>query len=86
MIESLCLDSDKFKQRAGVEFLLGYTRGAKHWPSQFNKSLWDWVMARLPKFFASIKPDTRHLWDSYFCVRTAYGYKKPIDLLSASAD
>jgi proteasome activator subunit 4 len=68
LIEPLCTDPDRFKQRAGVEILLGYTRGSKHWPVSDRQRLWDWVMARLPKFFALIKPDTRNLWESFFCV------------------
>lgn len=71
LIEPLCLDPDRFKQRAGVEILLGLTRGAKHWPQTKQVKLSQWVMARIPKFFNLIKPDTRNLWESYFCVSSS---------------
>jgi proteasome activator subunit 4 len=62
------MDGDKFKQRAGVEMLLGYLRGAKHWSFASRDKLLDWVMQRLPKYYSLIKPDTRTLWDSFFHV------------------
>lgn len=66
VMDPLLSDSDKFKQRAGGEFLTGLIRGAKHWPKHASDKLWTWVRSRLDRIFAEIKPDTLTLWETSF--------------------
>ncbi|KAJ7785950.1 hypothetical protein B0H16DRAFT_1488659 [Mycena metata] len=63
-IDPLLSDSDKFKQRAGAEFLAGLWRGSKHWPRPLWQKLWTWSIARLDSVFPQIKPDTFQFWQS----------------------
>ncbi|KAF4572630.1 hypothetical protein EYR36_007140 [Pleurotus pulmonarius] len=66
VIEPLIFDPDRFKQRAGVEFLAGLLRGSKHWLPSSSDRLWSWLMSRLDRIYAQIKPDTLVLWESLF--------------------
>lgn len=61
-IDPLLSDSDKFKQRAGAEFLTGLWRGSKHWSKPLCDKLWTWSISRLDTIFAQIKPDTFPFW------------------------
>ncbi|KAJ7129977.1 hypothetical protein C8R43DRAFT_1025251 [Mycena crocata] len=63
-IDPLLSDSDKFKQRAGAEFLAGLWRGSKHWPKPLWTKLWTWSITRLQAVFLQIKPDTFPVWQS----------------------
>ncbi|KAJ6501707.1 hypothetical protein C8R47DRAFT_1108448 [Mycena vitilis] len=63
-IDPLVSDSDKFKQRAGAEFLAGLWRGSKHWPKRLWQKLWTWSISRLNSVFPQIKPDTFPIWQS----------------------
>jgi proteasome activator subunit 4 len=83
-IEPLITDSDRFKQRACAEVLLGLLRGkvvvsstirslrvllgSKHWPKQKWEKLWSWTLQRMDTIFAQIKPDTIQFWESVFMV------------------
>ncbi|KAJ7596682.1 hypothetical protein C8J56DRAFT_918063 [Mycena floridula] len=58
VIDPLLSETDKFKQRAGGEFLAGLLRGAKHWPKKSSDKLWEWTASRLDDLFARIKPET----------------------------
>ncbi|KAJ6604293.1 hypothetical protein DFH09DRAFT_1300536 [Mycena vulgaris] len=64
IIDPLLSDSDKFKQRAGAEFLAGLWRGSKHWPKSLSERLWTWSISRLDSIFSQIKPDTFPFWQS----------------------
>ncbi|KAJ6519492.1 hypothetical protein C8R45DRAFT_852433 [Mycena sanguinolenta] len=64
VIDPLLSDSDKFKQRAGAEFLAGLWRGSKHWPKPLWDKLWTWSIARMSSVFPQIKPDTFPFWQS----------------------
>ncbi|KAF7339947.1 hypothetical protein MVEN_01912400 [Mycena venus] len=64
IIDPLLSDPDKFKQRAGAEFLAGLWRGSKHWPKPLWDKLWTWSIARLDTVFPQIKPDTFPFWQS----------------------
>ncbi|KAE9410730.1 ARM repeat-containing protein [Gymnopus androsaceus JB14] len=66
VIDPLLSDSDKFKQRAGGEFLTGLLRGSKNWGQGNADKLWQWTMSRLDRIFAQIKPDTINFWESMF--------------------
>jgi proteasome activator subunit 4 len=66
--ELLVWDTDRFKQRAGAEMLAGITRGAKNWPKQRSDQLWSWVLSRLDRIFANIKPDTIGFWEAAIAV------------------
>ncbi|KAJ3798132.1 hypothetical protein GGU11DRAFT_782291 [Lentinula aff. detonsa] len=66
VIDPLLCDSDKFKQRAGGEVLTGLVRGSKHWSKSSADDLWKWIMSRLDRIFAQIKPDTLNFWESIF--------------------
>ncbi|EFI28574.1 hypothetical protein CC1G_13601 [Coprinopsis cinerea okayama7 len=61
--DSLVVDADKFKQRAGAEFVLSVLRGSKHWPTKSSAPLWKWLEGKLDAIFAQIKPDTLSLWE-----------------------
>ncbi|KAJ7293229.1 hypothetical protein C8J57DRAFT_19449 [Mycena rebaudengoi] len=63
-IDPLLSDSDKFKQRAGAEFLAGLLRGSKHWPTPLLDKLWTWSIARLQLVLPQVKPDTFPFWQS----------------------
>jgi proteasome activator subunit 4 len=83
-IEPLISDSDRFKQRACAEVLLGLLRGkvavsstfqflhafpgSKHWPKPKWEKLWSWTLERMDTIFAQIKPDTIQFWESVFMV------------------
>ncbi|KAJ2920211.1 hypothetical protein MD484_g84, partial [Candolleomyces efflorescens] len=60
--DPLIYDPDKFKQRAGAEFLLG----SKHWPKNTSDKVWEWVANRLGTIYAQIKPDTSLFWQHLF--------------------
>ncbi|ESK98497.1 membrane protein [Moniliophthora roreri MCA 2997] len=66
VIEPLISDSDKYKQRAGGEFLTGILRGSKHWPKSASQKLWEWTTSRLDAVLANIKPDTLLFWETVF--------------------
>ncbi|KAJ8084329.1 Proteasome activator BLM10 [Marasmius tenuissimus] len=66
VIETLISDSDKYKQRAGGEFLTGILRGSKHWPPSKSNVLWGWTIEKLPGIVAGIKPDTLTFWETMF--------------------
>ncbi|KAL1738976.1 hypothetical protein HDZ31DRAFT_19263, partial [Schizophyllum fasciatum] len=38
--------------------------GSKNWPVPITNRIWDWVIARLDKIFAQIKPDTVVTWET----------------------
>jgi proteasome activator subunit 4 len=42
--------------------------GAKNWPKQWSDQLWSWVISRLDRIYASIKPDTIGFWETTFTV------------------
>ncbi|VDB99350.1 unnamed protein product [Peniophora sp. CBMAI 1063] len=63
-VETMLFDIDRFKQRAGFEFLAGVTRGSKHWPKQYRDALWSWAVGIYPKIYSQIKPDTIALFES----------------------
>lgn len=42
--------------------------GAKNWPKQRSDELWSWVISRLDRIYASIKPDTIGFWEATFSV------------------
>ncbi|KAF7306621.1 hypothetical protein MIND_00453500 [Mycena indigotica] len=63
-VDPLLSDPDKFKQRAGAEFLTGLWRGSKHWPQPLHHELWTWSIPRLNSILSQIKPDTFPLWQS----------------------
>ncbi|KAG6828604.1 hypothetical protein H0H92_007299 [Tricholoma furcatifolium] len=65
-LDSSLYDTDKFKQRAGIEILGGILRGSKHWPKGLVDHLWAWTIPRLEKTFVQIKPDTISFWESFF--------------------
>ncbi|TFY56124.1 hypothetical protein EVJ58_g7830 [Rhodofomes roseus] len=65
-IEPLLKDSDRFKQRAGAEMVIGLLRGSKHWPKQWRDQLWGWFMAQIQAIHNSIRPDTLSFWDAAF--------------------
>lgn len=67
-IEPLYTESDRYKQRAGMEAIAGLLRGSKHWYPSANNLLWSWFMERLPVIFTQIKPDTTGMWESFFDV------------------
>lgn len=75
-IEPLLFDSDRYKQRAAAEVLLGLLRGSKHWIRTHREALWDWVMKRIDGIFAQLKPDTIDFWESFFEVRYNLLHKK----------
>ncbi|CAK5268900.1 unnamed protein product [Mycena citricolor] len=60
--DSLLADPDKFKQRAGGEFMGGLWRGSKHWPKSLSDQLWKWSIAKLDVVFTQLKPDTFGFW------------------------
>ncbi|KAL0950801.1 hypothetical protein HGRIS_007566 [Hohenbuehelia grisea] len=64
--DPLITDTDKYKQRAGAELVAGVLRGSKHWPGPLSERLWAWVVARLDRIYAQIKPDTLNIWESAF--------------------
>ncbi|KAF7310620.1 hypothetical protein HMN09_00604800 [Mycena chlorophos] len=64
VVDPLLSDADKFKQRAGAEFLTGLWRGSKHWPPALSQQLWTWSISRLDAILPQIKPDTFPLWQS----------------------
>ncbi|KAK7058314.1 Proteasome activator BLM10 [Paramarasmius palmivorus] len=66
LIEPLISDSDKYKQRAGGEFLTGILRGSKHWPKSASQKLWQWTAGHLDAILANIKPDTLPFWETVF--------------------
>ncbi|KAJ7456643.1 hypothetical protein FB451DRAFT_1276697 [Mycena latifolia] len=68
-IDPLLSDSDKFKQRAGAEFLAGLWRGSKHWPKPLSDRLWTWSISRLDVVFTQIKPDTFQFWQGAVSVQ-----------------
>ncbi|PCH33382.1 hypothetical protein WOLCODRAFT_21973 [Wolfiporia cocos MD-104 SS10] len=65
-IEPLLTDSDRFKQRAGVEILSGLLRGSKHWAQQWSDHLSQWLNSRLHHIYSHIKPDTIQFWEGLF--------------------
>ncbi|KAI9462361.1 hypothetical protein BJY52DRAFT_1221991 [Lactarius psammicola] len=82
LIEELIQNPDQNKQRGAAEFLGGLLNGkadffftllqpsksigAKHWPMQSQKELWDWAMPLLKTTFANrIKTDTLPIWMSF---------------------
>ncbi|KAJ7071512.1 hypothetical protein C8F01DRAFT_1110832 [Mycena amicta] len=68
-IDPLLSDPDKFKQRAGAEFLAGLWRGSKHWSPELGRELWTWSISRLDSILPQIKPDTFPLWQSAVSVQ-----------------
>ncbi|TFK41322.1 hypothetical protein BDQ12DRAFT_768249 [Crucibulum laeve] len=66
VVDSLVFDSDKFKQRAGGEILVGLLRGSKHWAQSSSAKLWEWTGSRLNRILAQIKPETLSFWESVF--------------------
>ena len=42
--------------------------GAKNWPKQRSDQLWSWVISRLDRIYANIKPDTIGFWEATFSV------------------
>ena len=82
LIEELIQNPDQNKQRGAAEFLGGLlngkaecfftlkqssqSTGAKHWPMQSQKKLWDWAMPLLKATFSNkIKTDTLPIWMSF---------------------
>ncbi|QRW00399.1 proteasome activator complex subunit 4 [Ceratobasidium sp. AG-Ba] len=63
VVDELWKESDKFKQRAAGELLLGVMRGSKHWPRSAHVTLWKWIGDRLPQMFDQIKPDNLRIWE-----------------------
>ncbi|KIY51336.1 hypothetical protein FISHEDRAFT_37321 [Fistulina hepatica ATCC 64428] len=63
-MDPLLSDSDKFKQRAGAELLVGVLRGSKYWPKAESDALWAWTLPRFDAVFAQMKPDTLLMWES----------------------
>ena len=70
-IAPLLSDADRFKQRAGAEFLAGLLRGSKHWSLSAKKHLEDWFIGQLSVIFAHIRPDTIRFWEDFFKVRSS---------------
>jgi proteasome activator subunit 4 len=68
-IDPLLNDSDKFKQRAGVELLAGLLRGIKHYPLASSEYVWTWTIERLNRVFPQIKPDTMSIWEYLFSLQ-----------------
>ncbi|KAH8100456.1 ARM repeat-containing protein [Cristinia sonorae] len=66
VLEPLLTDPDRFRQRAGAELLAGLLRGSKHWTTQKYDHLWSWMMSRINRIFAQIKPDTLSFWENMF--------------------
>ncbi len=67
-ITPLLSDADRFKQRAGAEFLAGLLRGSKHWPLSAKKNLQEWFIGQLGVIFSHIRPDTIRFWEDFFKV------------------
>ena len=83
-VELLLRDTDRFKQRAGTEMLIGLLRGvwqslfwrivlkrhagSKHWSKQWRDQLWGWFMSNVQSIHNSIRPDTLSFWDAAFNV------------------
>ncbi|KAF9015006.1 hypothetical protein BDQ17DRAFT_1418131 [Cyathus striatus] len=63
-LDPLISDSDKYKQRAGAEALVGIVRGSKHWLRSSSEKLWAWMTQRLNRILIQIKPETMQLWDA----------------------
>lgn len=53
----------KFKSRLTIG-----AKGAKNWPKQHFDQLWSWIISRLDRIYASIKPDTIGFWETTFTV------------------
>lgn len=82
VVDPLIFDSDKYKQRAGAEILVGLLRGnlliptfqkfaelnsgSKHWSPTPSKKLWQWTANRFERVFAQIKPETILFWEEVF--------------------
>ncbi|KZW02117.1 ARM repeat-containing protein [Exidia glandulosa HHB12029] len=71
ILEPLWQDSDRFKQRAAAEIVGGVMRGLKHWPASQANVFWNWMLPRLPKIYAQIKPDSVNYWESVFSSQLA---------------
>lgn len=71
-IAPLLSDADRFKQRAGAEFLAGLLRGSKHWPLGAKKHLQDWFMSQLDVICSHIRPDTIRFWEDFFKVLSSF--------------
>lgn len=53
----------KFKHGLAIDII-----GAKNWPKQHFDQLWSWIIFRLDRMYASIKPDTIGFWEVTFTV------------------
>jgi proteasome activator subunit 4 len=51
-----------------IAALLRRSSGSRHWPQPEVDALWGWVMERIDRIFAQIKPDTASFWDTIFVV------------------
>ena len=67
-VDPLLAETDRFKQRAAVEFIFGLLRGSKHWKAEPQERLWKWFMTHLQAIFVQLKPDTIPLWESLVLV------------------
>ncbi|KAF6766226.1 hypothetical protein DFP72DRAFT_838774 [Ephemerocybe angulata] len=62
----LVADADKFKQRAGADYIAGILRGSKHWGEAASHDLWTWLGGRLDLIYSQMKPETTNFWQCVF--------------------
>ncbi|EGO02735.1 hypothetical protein SERLA73DRAFT_102663 [Serpula lacrymans var. lacrymans S7.3] len=65
ILEPMLWNSDRFQQNAAAEILAGLLRGSKHWPKSKLDYLWSWIVSRLDRIYAQIKPDTLVFWEHF---------------------
>ncbi|KAJ7597613.1 hypothetical protein C8J56DRAFT_1001469 [Mycena floridula] len=65
VLKELIEDKDQDKQRAAAEFLAGVINGSKHWPTNKQQLLWDWVNPFWKSIFQNLKTDTLTIWTSF---------------------
>ena len=57
-----------FTSARAAHTVLIHATGSKNWPLPITNRIWDWVLARMDKIFAQIKPDTVITWETLISV------------------
>ncbi|KAI5124439.1 hypothetical protein M0805_008323 [Coniferiporia weirii] len=65
-LEELINNVDQNKQRAAAELIAGMLGGSKHWPTNAQDHLWNWLVPFLGKILGTnVKTDTVLIWSSF---------------------
>lgn len=48
-MDALLEENTEYSQRVAAEMIAGLVRGAKHWPYDMSKDMWEWMQPSIRK-------------------------------------